>query len=165
MYILSYPGIAWKFPVPSDVQASTSNKELLNLLHKAEPPCLAMSLVIFSGESWSQFRSTLSEVRLPAGVKKRKRYDTKEDDSDQVEFAEIIPSEKIEVTFESGKTVSLTYGTFSVQDAITLLGPPSEVYTKSDTRLNIHNGTSSRHNGIEPGPLSAGTPLLRRLGG
>jgi len=161
MYILSYPGIAFKFPVPSNVSGSPSDRDLLNLLHKTDPACLASSLVIFPGGSWSEVRSTLNQPKSRVSQKRGSTNDHKSDseDTDSIEFAEIIPNEKIELLFESGKAVSLSYGVFTAQDAITLLGPPSEVYTKSDTRLNIHNSHShSRHDEIDQGPLSEGCP-------
>ena len=160
MYILSYPGIAFKFPVPSNIGVSPSDKDLLNLLHKTEPPCLTSSLVIYSGESWADFRSALNQVKARIDCKKKKKHENTAKDSDQVKFAEIFPNEKIQVAFESGKSVSLAYGTFTAQDAITLLGPPSELYTKSDTRLNIHNKNNTRHE-IETGSLSQGNTLFR----
>jgi hypothetical protein len=88
--------------------------------------------------------------------KKTKKVEPKEtfpEDPDQIEYAEIIPNDKIVLIFQSGNTVPLTYGTFTTQDAVTLLGPPSEIYTKSDNRLNIH---SNRHDEIDTGPLSEG---------
>ena len=158
MYILSYPGVAFKFPVPSNAPTSTSNKDLLNLLYNTDPPCLATSLVIFSGGSWNEVRRTLNQSK-PCVVKRRgKKLDRRSEEDDHVDFAEIFPNDKIEIHFESGKTVPLSYGTFTAQDAITLLGPPNEVYKKSDTRLNIHN--NRHHDEIDTGPLSQGTTPL-----
>jgi len=78
-------------------------------------------------------------------------------EDDILDFAEIFPNDKIVLTFQCGKIVSLGYAVFTAQDAVTLLGPPSEVYTKSDNRLSIHNG-HTRHDEIdETGPLSEGT--------
>ena len=159
MYILSYPGIAFKFPVPSNAPASPSDKELLNLLHKTDPACLASSLVIFPGGSWNEVRSTLNQPKSHVAQKNRTTNTHHSEEDDLIECAEIIPNEKIELHFQSGKTVSLAYGIFTVQDAITLLGPPSEVYTKCDTRLNIHN-SHSRHDEIDQGPLSEGFPPI-----
>jgi isoleucyl-tRNA synthetase len=163
-YILSYPGIAFKFPLPQDAPLQPSDKTLLNLLHKAEPPCSATSLVIFAGASWTEARAILGAAR-PCILAKRKNRESVNvsppDEDDLLEFAEIVPAEKVLLHFKSGVIVDLTYGTFNAQDAITLLGPPSEIYTKSDNRLNIHNG--HRHDEIDhTGPLSEGTlpPLL-----
>jgi Uncharacterised protein family (UPF0183) len=89
-----------------------------------------------------------------------KKLERPNEEDDNLGFAEIFPNDKIELHFESGNTLSLTYGTFTAQDAITLLGPPSEVYTKSDTRLNIHN--NRHHDDIDTGPLSEGIYLIRR---
>jgi len=163
MYILSYPGIAFKFPVPSNVASSSSEKDLLNLLHKTDPPCLATSLVIFQGQSWTDIRQTLNQPKPCIITKKKKRTNTILDDPDtvgeeaQIEFAEIFPNEKVELNYLGGNYVSLSYGIFTAQDAITFLGPPSEVYTKSDTRLNIHTN-NHRHDEIDTGPLSEGLP-------
>jgi isoleucyl-tRNA synthetase len=156
-YILSYPGIAFKFPVPNNAPTSPTDKALLNVLHKNEPPCLASSLVIFAGNSWAEARAALTQPRLRTKAKKGKKQDkSSPEDTDQLDFAEIVPNDRVILTFQSGNTVTLTYGIFTAQDAVTLLGPPSEVYTKSDTRLNIHNG-HSRSEEIDSGPLSEGT--------
>ena len=154
MYILSYPGIAFKFPVPSNAPTSPSDRELLNLLHKTDPPCLATSLVIFSGGLWKEVRKTLSQSRPCITKTRGKKLERRNEEDDHLDFAEIFPNDKIELHFESGNTLSLNYGTFTAQDAITLLGPPNEVYTKSDTRLNIHN--NRHHDDIDTGPLSEG---------
>ena len=157
MYVLSYPGIAFKFPIPSKKLPSASEKELLNLLHKTEPPCLATSLVIFAGQSWNEFRNVLGKPNLlPPKKPKKKRKMGPTDDENIVEYAEIYPNEKIDLKFQSGLDISLTYGSFTVQSAITLLGPPNEVYTKSDNRLNIHS-RHSHTDEIETGPLSEST--------
>jgi len=156
IYILSYPGIAFKFPVPSNTPPSSSDRDLLNLLHKTDPPCLATSLVIFIGGSWSDVRKTLNQPR-PCIAKRRTKIKANSisEETDQTDFAEIFPNDKIKLYFQTGNTVSLSYGTFTAQDAITLLGPPNEVYTKSDKRLNIHN-SHRHHDEIDTGPLSEG---------
>ena len=157
-YILSYPGIAFKFPVPSDAPTFPSDKDLLNFLHKTDP-CLATSLVIFSAGSWVEARKALTQPKPCAATRKEKKRDATPDDSDEICFAEIFPNEQIDLVFERGKTIPLIYGSFTAQDAITLLGPPSEVHTKSDTRLNIHNNNHNnhgRHEEINSGPLSEG---------
>lgn len=153
--------MAFKFPVPKDAPTAPSDRDMLNLLHKSEPPCLANSMAIFAGPSWGEFRGTLGQTR-PRGISNNKRkklepQDSFTDQPDQIDYAEIFPNDKIILTFLSGNIVPLSYGTFTAQDAVTLLGPPSEVYTKSDNRLNIHNGT--RHDEIDTGPLSQGTSL------
>lgn len=159
-YILSYPGLAFKFPVPNNAPTSPTDKALLNVLHKNEPPCLASSLVIFAGNSWSEARSVLGQPRQRTKAKKGKKQENPSpEDMDQLDFAEIVPNDRVILTFQSGNTVALSYGTFTAQDAVTVLGPPSEVYTKSDTRLNIHNG-HSRSDEIETGPLSEGTSIV-----
>ena len=155
-YILSYPGIAFKFPVPKNASKFPTDKALVKVLHKNEPPCLATSFVIFAGNSWSEARAALGQPKLRTKIKKSKKQEKLcPEDTDQLDFAEIIPNDRVLLTFQSGNTVALTYGTFTAQDAVTLLGPPSEVYTKSDTRLNIHNG-HTRSDEIDSGSLSEG---------
>lgn len=168
MYILSYPGIAFKFPVPSNTPPSPSDKDLLNLLHKTDPPCLASSLVIFSGSSWTDIRKALNESKphifnIPKKRRKSQANVSLEESDQQIDFAEIFPNDKIELYFKNGNTVSLIYETFAAQDAITLLGSPNEIYTKSDKRLNIHNQNSHSRNDteIDTGPLSEGLSSYR----
>jgi Uncharacterised protein family (UPF0183) len=150
-YILSWPGIAFKFPIPPNTPSTASDKDLLNLFHKTDPPCLATSLVIFDAGSWTEMRRRLSSKKRA----KRKALGG-QGDEERVLFAEIVPNERISVVFEGGKNVALVYGVFTAQDAITLIGPPDDLFTKSDTRLNIH--TASRRDEIETGPLSEGPP-------
>jgi hypothetical protein len=153
-YILSWPGIAFKFPVPANTPSTASDKDLLNLFHKSDPPCLATSLVIFDAGSWTEMRRRLSS-------KKRAKRKGPGGDDERVFVAEIIANERISLVFEGGRSVALVYGVFTAQDAITLIGPPDDLFTKSDTRLNIH--TSSRRDEIETGPLSEGAqpPISR----
>jgi Uncharacterised protein family (UPF0183) len=132
---------------------------MLNILHQSDPPCPATGFVIFAGASWAEFGEAQRSQTRSKGVSNGKQAaqgDPSSEEPDQIDYAEIFANDKIILTFQSGNTVPLTYGTLTAQDAISLLGPPSEVYTKSDTRLNIHNG--HRHDEIETGPLSEGIP-------
>ena len=163
MYILSYPGIAFKFPLPENTPIVASEKTLLNLLHKSDPPSPTTSLVIYAGSSWGEACTLLTLPRvLTTPIKNGKIRNGNDSPSplegDEIlDFAEIFANDKVVLTFQSGMTVSLGYGVFTAQDAVTLLGPPSEVYAKSDNRLSIHNG-NTRHDEIEnTGPLSEGT--------
>jgi hypothetical protein len=95
-------------------------------------------------------------MRRRLGSKKRAKRKGQGGDEERVMYAEIVPNERISVVFEGGRSVELVYGVFTAQDAITLIGPPDDLFTKSDTRLNIH--AASRRNEIETGPLSEGSP-------
>jgi hypothetical protein len=158
MYLLSYPGIAFKFPVQDIPSGSVpSEKTLLNVLHNAAPPCTASSMLIFAGTSWGEAEIALRHsppLEIPVkGTKKTPSMD--EDAGDEVvQFAQIFPNEKVVLHFVGTGKVELVYGIFGVQDAVAFLGPPDEIFNKSDHRLSIHNG---RHSQEDKSPLSEGT--------
>ena len=156
-YVLSYPGIVFKFSLPdTSMGKPISNKDLRAYLHTSDSHVLAAHLAIYSGAKWNDFRRTLTEPRPRLGAKRNMKEKRALSQSllEQVEYVEIFPNEKVELKFFSGKTVVIAYNVFTAQDAISVLGPPGEVYTKSDNRLDIHN--KLRHDDTESGPLSDG---------
>jgi Uncharacterised protein family (UPF0183) len=161
-YILSYPGIVFKFLLPALTAGKTfSKKDLTAFLHTSDSQVPAAHLAIYPGSNWSDFQNSLTEPKVRLGTKKGKKEKRSLSalQLEQIEYAEIFPTEKVELKFQNGKRVSLPYDRFTPQDAISVLGPPSEVFTKSDNRLDIHN--KARHDDmVESGPLSDGILTL-----
>lgn len=62
-YILSYPGVAFSFPLPKS--AYSPNKDVVSLLSSPVSQT-AISVAIFSGKSWAHARETLWDEILPS---------------------------------------------------------------------------------------------------
>jgi Phagosome assembly factor 1 len=155
-YILSYPGIAFKFPVEASTADSVpSGKSLLNVLHNAVPPCTASNILVFAGASWGSAEIAMRNPRPAEATVKARKMAVEEEEV--VSFTEIVPNEKVVVHFVGGGKVELAYGVFGVQDAVTFLGAPDEIFNKSDHRLSIHNGHLSQE---DKSPLSEGIHTL-----
>jgi len=156
-YVLSYPGIVFRFLLPDTIAGKRfSHKEFTAFLHSSDSQVPAVHLAIYPGNKWRDFQKSLGEPKQRLGTKKSKkeRKSLSPLQLEQLEYTEIFPNEKVELKFQNGKTVTIAYNKFTAQDAISELGPPSEVYTKSDNRLDIHN--KAGHDEIESGPLPDG---------
>ncbi|KAI3406626.2 hypothetical protein KGF56_000472 [Candida oxycetoniae] len=127
-YILSYPGIAFKFKILSQVLLQKLKgkaedvvvDELLNW-EGLEDICCS-SIAIFRGQSWEAFR----------------------------EKPHIEESCQVQVDIDHGKIVInekdvIEIGKSTQQDVVSMLGPPDESFNKSDLRLLIHNHFLNQH--------------------
>jgi len=136
LYILSYPGIAFSFPITSS--AWSPDKDFVSLLSSsATQP--AASMAIFDGDSWADARQnlytqTLQDPRIfqPVG-KVRESY------PDEVGLVKIYGEGQLEMERPWG-TASfwLTLGETTPQELVAELGPPDAIYRKNDQRMMIH---------------------------
>ena len=144
LYVLSYPGVAFTFPVDSkawkeDVDFAT----LLSSAH-AQP---ASSMAIFSGDSWADARDHLftrpaSAPRLPTVSGANARLSPA---NDEVELVRIRDGNSIEVVRRHNPPFCIALHATTPQDLIAELGPPNVIYRKSDHRLSIHRRPGGGH--------------------
>ncbi|KAF2752723.1 hypothetical protein EJ05DRAFT_505771 [Pseudovirgaria hyperparasitica] len=133
-YVLSYPGIAFSFPVRDS--AYSPNKEFIPLLSSsAASP--ATSMVLFNGEDWPSTRQTLFTAPAPPrlhviGGK------TKDEGSEEIELAKVRGPGRVDLLRRSGHPVEIILGETTPQDLIMDLGSPDAIHWKSDRRLSIH---------------------------
>lgn len=150
-YVLSYPGLAFTFPIK---HKSWSDKiDFVSLLSSnATGP--AISMAIFSGNSWTEARSNLyTEVpilpRSPSLIGK-----STETVPDEVEEVKVFGAGRLEFVRRSAPAFVMMLNETTPQDVVAELGPPDAIYRKHDRRISIHatgNTTSRRRPSISPG--------------
>lgn len=134
-YILSYPGVAFTFPLLDS--AWSSSRDFVSLLtsSNAEP---AKSMAIFDGESWKTAREGLYTRPCPLPRLVIGSGRSKELRPEEIDHVVIRPTGELEFVRRAGQAFSLILNSSTAQDLITELGPPNAIYRKSDRRLSIH---------------------------
>lgn len=148
-YVLSYPGIAFSFPLQNSAWSDQCDFVALLSSSAALP---ATSMAIFQGSSWPESRVKLftqqpQYPRYPALVGKNR-----ESVPDEIEEFLIFGAGKIEVVRRSTPSSYITLSETTPQDLIAEFGPPDAIYRKHDRRISIHRATGRR--GPEPLQMS-----------
>lgn len=135
-YVLSYPGVAFSFPLQDSAWSDNCDFVALLSSSAASP---ATSMAIFQGASWSEARNQLFTTppqlpRSPALIGK-----SREAISDEIEELRVLGAGKIEVLRRSTPPLVITLSETTPQDLIAELGPPDAIYRKNDRRISIHN--------------------------
>jgi isoleucyl-tRNA synthetase len=138
-YVLSYPGIAFSFPLKHGIWSSgTGWSSTVSLLSSnASKASTAMS--VFVGESWDLARDSLFEndmsnfLRSPiaSGIKK-------ETVPKEVELVKVHDRGRVELVRKDAPSFWIMMGETTPQDLVTELGPPDSVHRRNDTRVAIH---------------------------
>ncbi|KAK3393849.1 hypothetical protein B0H63DRAFT_459392 [Podospora didyma] len=149
-YVLSYPGVAFTFPMRrSDYSPS---KDVVSLLSSSAIP---NSMAVFSGDSWSQSRETmwtelLPSIKLTAPVVKGKDVCP-----DEVSLVKIYGGGKLEFMRNwTNSSFWVMLGDTTPQQLVAELGPPNAIYRKNEQRMYIHklraaSNTMARPSGID----------------
>jgi hypothetical protein len=162
-YNLSYPGIAFNFPVQHS--AYSPKKDFISLLSSsATGP--ATSMAIFSGDSWQKARGTLFTATPPYPRTPSVMAKGREGCADEIELARIHGEGRIELVRRSSPSFWLVLSETTPQDLIMELGPPDSIYRKSDRRLSIHkkDRRASDISDDSGAALSADDPILSEHG-
>ncbi|KAI5858358.1 hypothetical protein BZA05DRAFT_380950 [Tricharina praecox] len=145
LYVLSYPGVAFSFPI--DRIAWKEDVDFVSLLSStnAQP---ATSMAIFAGPSWADVRDDLftrpvQNPRTPSINGSNARLSSA---NDEVEFIRIHDGNAIEIIRRHNPPFWITLHSTTPQDLVSELGPPDVIYRKSDHRLSIHR---TRHDDID----------------
>ncbi|EON62428.1 hypothetical protein W97_01650 [Coniosporium apollinis CBS 100218] len=150
-YILSYPGMAFSFPLLASAWSPTV--DFVSLLYSsATSP--ATNMVVFNGESWQEARQSLF-TRSPPNPRSLWLAGKGSDSGapDEIEAAKIYGEGRIELVRRSSPSFWIILSETTPQDLVAELGPPDAIYRKSDRRLSIHrtptpNGVSGLADGI-----------------
>lgn len=142
-YILSYPGVAFSFPLLQS--AYSPDKDVVNLLSSSASQT-ATSVAIFSGKSWAHARDTLWTEVLPSIKSTFLFSKSKEVVPDEVSCVHVHGGGKLQL-FRKWTTASMwiTLGETTPQDLVAELGPPDAIYRKSDQRMYIHQTRTASH--------------------
>ncbi|KAI9376455.1 hypothetical protein BJX61DRAFT_530866 [Aspergillus egyptiacus] len=143
-YVLSYPGVAFTFPLQDSAWSEQCDFVAL-LSSSAALPATSMSM--FQGSSWPEVRDKLftqqpQYPRSPALAGKNKELVP-----DEIEEFTISGAGKIQVTRRSTPPAYITLSETTPQDLIAEFGPPDAIYRKNDHRISIHRAASSRGGG------------------
>ncbi|KZZ87614.1 putative protein family UPF0183 [Ascosphaera apis ARSEF 7405] len=162
-YILSYPGVAFSFPLLHSTWSDTCDFVSL-LASSAALPATAMS--IFSGLSWAEARAHLynhppplprsacllapgpgSSSTVAGGGTSSPSVHSKQREkdylADEVEQVIVHGGGKINVIRRSGSSFWIRLSETTPQDLVAELGPPDAIYRRPDRRIAIHKHKSS----------------------
>ncbi|KAJ8104699.1 hypothetical protein ONZ43_g7726 [Nemania bipapillata] len=142
-YILSYPGVAFSFPLP--VSAYSPDKDVVSLLSSSASQT-ATSVAVFSGKSWAHAREHLWTEELPS-VKSAFLFNkSKEVVPDEISLVKIHGGGRLQLfkKWTSAHTW-ISLGQTTVQDLVAELGPPDAIYRKNDQRMYIHKTRTASH--------------------
>jgi len=147
-YVLSYPGVAFTFPMKrSDYSPS---KDVVSLLSSSAIPT---AMAVFSGDSWAQSRENLWTEVLPSIKTFAPLAKGKDICPDEVSLIKIYGGGKLQIFRKwSNSYFWIILGDTTPQQLVAELGPPDAIYRKNDQRMYIHklraaSNTMARPNG------------------
>lgn len=138
IYVLSYPGVAFNFPMAAS--AYSPDKDVVSLLSSSSSQ-VATSMAVFSGESWADARPTLWTEVLPSIKSSTVFPRTKDVYPDEVSLVRIYGGGKLQMFRKwtnSGFCIEL--GQTTPQELVMELGPPNAIYRKNDEKMDVHQG-------------------------
>jgi len=146
VYVLSYPGVAFTFSLPHSAYSPT--KDVVTLLSAAGATNqIALSMAVFSGDSWADARDTLWTEVLPPIKASPTLAKGKETCPDEVSLVRIYGGGRLQLfrrwTIAPASALTITLGETTPQQLVAELGPPNAIYNKQDQRLVIHKVRSA----------------------
>ncbi|KKA26567.1 hypothetical protein TD95_004257 [Thielaviopsis punctulata] len=149
VYVLSYPGVAFTFPL-SQVAYSPS-KDVVSLL-SASPSQVAQSMAVFNGSSWAAARDVIWTEVLPSIKASTHLPRSKDVVPDEISLVRIHGGGKLQL-MKKWTTASswISLGETSPQELVAELGPPNAIYRKNDQRMTIHKQRTSHSRTHGPG--------------
>ena len=134
-YVLSYPGLAFSFPLQRS--AWSPDKDFVALLSSAAAS-LAVSLAIFSGSSWKEARHSLYNGPCPHPRSTAIPGKGRDFAPDEVDLVTVHGQGLLELHRRSSLPFKIQLGVTTPQDLVAELGPPDAIHRKHDRRLSIH---------------------------
>jgi hypothetical protein len=142
LYVLSYPGIAFSFPLYNSTWPP--KKDFVSLLSSSTSRPAA-SMAIFKGDSWPVARERLYVQTLDPRDTFAAIFKGKEPVADEVRLIRIHGEGNLEIVRPDG-SFWIKLGLTSPQELVTLLGPPDAIYRKNDQRMSIHKARPASRN-------------------
>ncbi len=137
LYVLSYPGIAFSFPL--HISAWSPRKDFVSLLSSASSHPAA-SMAIFRGDSWPDARDNLFVQTMDPREVFTTLMKTREPVPDEVRLVRVYGGGGLELVRPEGVAPFwIKLGHTSPQELVAVLGPPDAIYRKNDQRMSIHN--------------------------
>ena len=139
-YVLSYPGVAFSFPLQHSAWSEQCDFVALLSSSAALP---ATSMVIFQGSSWPEVRSKLFTQQPQYPRSSALVGKTRDSFADEIEEFRILGAGQLEVVRRTSPTLQIKLGETTPQDLIAEFGPPDAIYRKHDRRISIHRATGA----------------------
>lgn len=139
-YVLSYPGIAFSFPLQHSAWSEQCDFVALLSSSAAQP---ATSMSIFQGSSWPKVRATIFTQQPQYPRSSAVASKSRDSFADEVEEFHILGAGKLEAHRRTGPPISIMLGETSPQDLIAEFGPPDAIYRKHDRRISIHRAAAT----------------------
>jgi len=147
-YVLSYPGIAFSFPMHSS--AWSPGKDMVSLL-SSSAVYVAASMAIFSGSTWSDARDILYTQPLEALKTFAAFSKSREHVPEEVGVVRIYGEGSLELVRPTATSpLWIQLGETTPQELVAELGPPDAIYRKNDQRMSIHKNRAA--SGTHPRP-------------
>ena len=141
-YVLSYPGVAFTFPVQD--MAWTQNNDFVSLL-SSPSAAPARSMAIYEGASWQEARRNLYSRPFPSArplILNR----GKESRPHEVDYVVVRGNGELDIMRKNSQPFQVVLSKSTPQDLVAELGPPDAIYRKSDRRLSIHKTQRNQQN-------------------
>lgn len=134
-YILSYPGIAFTFPLQDSAWSTKHDFVSLLSSSSARP---AKSFAIFDGPSWQEARKQLYLKACPNPRDWSAHSRGKDLRPEEIDHVAVKGDGVLDLFRSNASTFQIVLNQTRPQDLLTELGPPDAIYRKSDRRLSIH---------------------------
>ena len=144
LYIMSYPGVAFSFPVQA---SSWDHKQDVVSLLSSSSSSPAVAMAIFPGDLWPVARERLFTQTLNPREVFAANTKGREPVPEEVCSVKIHGAGKLELLRPEGTPSHfIQLGLTSPQDLVAALGPPDAIYRKNDQRMSIHKARPSSAN-------------------
>lgn len=148
LYVLSYPGIAFSFPLLNS--AWPIEKDFVSLLSSSSTQPAAC-MAIFDGNSWAEARQDLytkpfQDPRMfPHLGKTRETY------AEEISQIKLYGQGRLEMKRTWINTPFwVILGETTPQDLVAELGPPDAIYRRNDKRMQIHKARTGSESRARP---------------
>ena len=135
MYIWSYPGVAFNFPLQHT--SWSPDVDFVSVL-SSSAAASAISMAIFSGQSWQEARHDLMTRPCPHPRSLALSGRGKEHRPDEIDRVRVYGNGKIDLDRRTSPSFQILLGKTTPQDLVAELGPPDAIHRKYDHRLSIH---------------------------
>ncbi|EEH44935.1 uncharacterized protein PADG_08577 [Paracoccidioides brasiliensis Pb18] len=138
-YVLSYPGVAFSFPL---LQSAWSEQCDFVSLMSSSAASSATSMAVFQGSSWLDGRSNLytRQPQYPRSTALSGK--NRESVADEIEEVKVHGAGRVEFLRRAGSSFCITLSETTPQDLVSEFGPPDAIYRKNDRRISIHGDQS-----------------------
>lgn len=141
IYVHSYPGLAFTFPVLKS--AWSTDKDPLDLL-SSSATLPATSMAVYFGNSWPDVRNNLFTMELPEPRTLLPGNKNREVTIEEISCVKILGGGRLELQrHRAPDSVHIRLGYTTPQHLVAQLGPPDAIYRRAGQELTIHKARAT----------------------